>query len=99
MTKPNWEKRIFTPRQGGKISMMLIEFFTWCKQGKRAILRLPEGDVYSPEALKSFLKQEKKELLEEVKEWLNDTNRPASGDELEMFLEEKIDQQLKDLDE
>ena len=59
MKKENWEKTLFQARGAGKITKVLALFYGWCKTKKKGVFTMPEGSIYTPEALKELLKSEK----------------------------------------
>lgn len=60
----DWDKIIFNPRRNGKISKQLAEFYAWCKLKKRGVLAMPEGEIYTPEALKIVLQKSRQEAFD-----------------------------------
>ena len=40
------------PRSHGRNTQALIEFYTYCKQGKKTVFSTPFGNIYSPKMFK-----------------------------------------------
>lgn len=63
--KEKWETEFVTPShsdtpfRGGKVTMQLAWFYSQCKKKNKVILSMPEGEIYSPEALKSLLERQR----------------------------------------
>lgn len=75
-----WEE-IKSPREFGKMSKALLEFFAMGKAGKSAVFATPEGNFLSPKAVENLLTSTRKEVVEEIRAQIwTEEDESVSGD-------------------
>jgi len=95
ITKENKRITINLPRKYGKMTFGLQQFYAGCKNKKRVVLRMPEGDIYSPEALKDLLQSQKQDLLEKIEKEFPTPKNLKKGEEILIRKSNLIDLLIK----
>lgn len=58
-------------RPGGKTTIMLADFYARGKKGEAVVLKTPQGDFMTPEAIKRTLAAQKKRVINAMKKKYN----------------------------